>query len=147
MTRLTSVHSRRTTATLTAPSSASRLPLVLKLWRELWKDLLSSYRPELHYMRGPGPRWKERHGDTSRRGGGTQASAQDLRTDAPGMFASRLGAQAAGPRPSPWDRPHFSRYSGTRIRTEKIGPIAPTAEVQSSPGGAARTDALMREPS
>jgi hypothetical protein len=21
------------------------------------------YRPELHYMRGPGPKWHERHGD------------------------------------------------------------------------------------
>ena len=21
-----------------------------------------SYRPELHYMRGPGPRWREKHG-------------------------------------------------------------------------------------
>lgn len=23
-----------------------------------WRD---PYRPELHYMRGPGPRWHERH--------------------------------------------------------------------------------------
>jgi hypothetical protein len=26
-----------------------------------------SYRPELHYMRGPGPRWREKHGMTARR--------------------------------------------------------------------------------
>ena len=23
--------------------------------------LLNGYRPELHYMRGPGPRWHEKH--------------------------------------------------------------------------------------
>jgi hypothetical protein len=25
-----------------------------------------SYRPELHYMRGPGPRWREKHGIAAR---------------------------------------------------------------------------------
>jgi hypothetical protein len=25
-----------------------------------------SYRPELHYMRGPGPRWREKHGTHAR---------------------------------------------------------------------------------
>jgi hypothetical protein len=24
------------------------------------QDLLDPYRPELHYMRGPGPRWREK---------------------------------------------------------------------------------------
>jgi hypothetical protein len=28
--------------------------------------LLDSYRPELHYMRGPGPKWREKHGMTAR---------------------------------------------------------------------------------
>jgi hypothetical protein len=32
------------------------------LWRKLVKDLFDPYRPELHYMRGPGPRWREKHG-------------------------------------------------------------------------------------
>jgi hypothetical protein len=27
----------------------------------LVKDQLSSYRPELHYMRGPGPKWRAKH--------------------------------------------------------------------------------------
>jgi hypothetical protein len=31
------------------------------LWRRLRKDLLDPYRPEQHYMRGPGPRWREKH--------------------------------------------------------------------------------------
>jgi len=24
-------------------------------------DLFGDYRPELHYMRGPGPKWREKH--------------------------------------------------------------------------------------
>jgi hypothetical protein len=31
-------------------------------WRELRKGFLETYRPELHYMRGPGPKWREKHG-------------------------------------------------------------------------------------
>jgi hypothetical protein len=27
----------------------------------LVKDLFSGYRPELHYMRGPGPKWRAKH--------------------------------------------------------------------------------------
>jgi hypothetical protein len=29
--------------------------------RNLIKDVRDSYRPELHYMRGPGPKWRTRH--------------------------------------------------------------------------------------
>jgi hypothetical protein len=28
--------------------------------------LFESYRPELHYMRGPGPKWREKHLAASR---------------------------------------------------------------------------------
>jgi hypothetical protein len=31
------------------------------LWHSLAKDLFDPYRPELHYMRGPGPRWRAKH--------------------------------------------------------------------------------------
>jgi len=31
-------------------------------WRRLAKDFVRPYRPELHYMRGPGPKWREKHG-------------------------------------------------------------------------------------
>jgi hypothetical protein len=27
-----------------------------------WRWLRDPYRPELHYMRGPGPKWREKHG-------------------------------------------------------------------------------------
>jgi hypothetical protein len=29
---------------------------------QLLKVLFDSYRPELHYMRGPGPKWHAKHG-------------------------------------------------------------------------------------
>jgi hypothetical protein len=29
--------------------------------RRLSGLLFDSYRPELHYMRGPGPKWREKH--------------------------------------------------------------------------------------
>ena len=32
------------------------------LWRQFIKDLFDPYRPELHYMRGPGPKWRQKHG-------------------------------------------------------------------------------------
>ncbi len=31
-------------------------------WREFMKNLLDPYHPERHYMRGPGPKWREKHG-------------------------------------------------------------------------------------
>jgi hypothetical protein len=34
-------------------------------WRELiapfWRALFDPYRPELYYMRGPGPKWREKY--------------------------------------------------------------------------------------
>jgi hypothetical protein len=32
-----------------------------KGWRAFVRDLTDTYRPELHYMRGPGPKSKERN--------------------------------------------------------------------------------------
>ena len=37
------------------------------MWRKLMKELLDPYRPELYYMRGPGPKWREKHGATDPR--------------------------------------------------------------------------------
>jgi hypothetical protein len=36
------------------------LPIAAHLWAA--RD---TYRPEQHYMRGPGPRWREKHGAQS----------------------------------------------------------------------------------
>jgi hypothetical protein len=31
-------------------------------WRKLARELTDPYRPELHYMRGPGPKYQAKHG-------------------------------------------------------------------------------------
>jgi hypothetical protein len=31
-------------------------------WAELTRDTVRPYRPELHYMRGPGPAWHAKYG-------------------------------------------------------------------------------------
>ena len=32
-------------------------------WQTLIKTLRDPYRPELHYMRGPGPKWRAKYAD------------------------------------------------------------------------------------
>jgi hypothetical protein len=44
-------------------TAAALVPNVLaRFWRELTRDALRPYRPEAHYMRGPGPAWRAKHG-------------------------------------------------------------------------------------
>jgi hypothetical protein len=31
------------------------------LWRQFFARAFDPYRPELHYMRGPGPAWRAKH--------------------------------------------------------------------------------------
>jgi hypothetical protein len=31
------------------------------------QDVFDPYRPELHYMRGPGPKWRKKHGLATRK--------------------------------------------------------------------------------
>ena len=70
-----------------APSLRAQLT---DLWRAVFKDMFSSYRPEKHYMRGPGPKWLERHARTK-----TQARARGIGirneewTSAPTAIAGR----------------------------------------------------------
>ena len=43
---------------LLAPHASERtLDVVARRWRKM----LDPYRPELYYMRGPGPKWREKH--------------------------------------------------------------------------------------
>jgi hypothetical protein len=32
-------------------------------WRQFFARAFDPYRPELHYMRGPGPAWRAKYGD------------------------------------------------------------------------------------
>ena len=36
--------------------------VVADLWRTLAREFPSTYHPERHYMRGPGPKWHAKHG-------------------------------------------------------------------------------------
>jgi hypothetical protein len=38
---------------------------IIAFWRKLARDLADPYRPELHYMRGPGPKWHEKYGQAT----------------------------------------------------------------------------------
>jgi hypothetical protein len=40
--------------------STRRFHNLANLCRTMAKDMFDPYRPELHYMRGPGPRWREK---------------------------------------------------------------------------------------
>jgi hypothetical protein len=37
-----------------------------RFWRSVIAELFDHYRPERHYMRGPGPKWRQKHGARSR---------------------------------------------------------------------------------
>jgi hypothetical protein len=36
--------------------------LAAQVWTTLLSDIFTAYHPEQHYMRGPGPKWREKHG-------------------------------------------------------------------------------------
>ena len=50
-------------------SAAAMLPrpfaALTGFWRGLARDILNPYRPERHYMRGPGPACRAKYGDRS----------------------------------------------------------------------------------
>jgi hypothetical protein len=52
--------SRSLTAECAAAAPSVRKALA-ELWHTLTRDLTGSYRPERHYMRGPGPKWHAKH--------------------------------------------------------------------------------------
>jgi hypothetical protein len=46
---------------LALPSLTHGLDGAARRWRRLTASLFDPYRPERHYMRGPGPKWREKH--------------------------------------------------------------------------------------
>lgn len=44
-----------------APQVAAFVTAVLDAWTSLLDYFTDPYRPERHYMRGPGPKWRARH--------------------------------------------------------------------------------------
>ena len=53
----------------TASDRAERRPGLFNEIRTFWREFavaaFNPYRPELHYMRGPGPAWRAKHGAAS----------------------------------------------------------------------------------
>jgi hypothetical protein len=52
-----------------APASLGTTPpslavVMADFWRSINRVLFDPYRPELHYMRGPGPKWREKQAAT-----------------------------------------------------------------------------------
>ena len=45
--------------------SAPRIANAIADLRRVLKSLFDPYRPEQHYMRGPGPKWHEKHGNSA----------------------------------------------------------------------------------
>jgi hypothetical protein len=43
------------------PTPQHDLDIAHRRWRLLRTSLFDPYHPELHYMRGPGPKWREKH--------------------------------------------------------------------------------------
>ena len=53
----------------TAPASLRPLSEIASAWRQFVIQQRHPYKPEKHYMRGPGPKWREKH---ARSGAATQ---------------------------------------------------------------------------
>ena len=59
--RATSQVLRSYTPTAGADLSGAGWAAVVETWQAFSKWAFDPYRPELHYMRGPGPKWREKH--------------------------------------------------------------------------------------
>jgi hypothetical protein len=54
------------TSSLPVPAEAGSTSALVTGIKDFWKRFFATafnpYRPELHYMRGPGPAWRAKHG-------------------------------------------------------------------------------------
>ncbi|MBR0830692.1 hypothetical protein JQ596_34815 [Bradyrhizobium manausense] len=53
------------TTSIAAPAEAGHAGFFTELkefWARFFATAFNPYRPELHYMRGPGPAWRAKHG-------------------------------------------------------------------------------------
>jgi len=75
MIRAASIRLEPSTPIFARAGRVRTVPIAAGLWRELIKAFSDPYRPERHYMRGPGPKWREKHGvpDASRPAAGVKA--------------------------------------------------------------------------
>lgn len=50
------------TAKRQTPERRGAMRTEIAEFARLFRSLFDPYRPELHYMRGPGPKWRAKHG-------------------------------------------------------------------------------------
>ena len=75
-----------TSDSLCSPTeSGTRKPVIRGFWRQFFLRAFDPYRPELHYMRGPGPAWRAKHKALSP---AVQSMVVEIRT------AKAVGSQA-----------------------------------------------------
>jgi hypothetical protein len=55
-----------------SPMRARLRTFALNLLTAFWGGSVWQYRPEAHYMRGPGPKWREKHARNSEAAGFVQ---------------------------------------------------------------------------
>jgi hypothetical protein len=53
----------RAIAHISASTATGILTGIARFWLEFTALLFDGYRPERHYMRGPGPAWRAKYGD------------------------------------------------------------------------------------
>ena len=53
---------------VTLLTSIQRFHAIMTIWQRLIQTASDRYRPELHYMRGPGPKWRAKHRDRTEAG-------------------------------------------------------------------------------
>jgi hypothetical protein len=54
-------HHLSTLPSVLASATVELWTLFLRSWRTPIVGQVKTYRPEEHYMRGPGPKWREKH--------------------------------------------------------------------------------------
>jgi hypothetical protein len=59
MSKFTDSYVLRVLLATRAPAQA--VDAVARRWRWLSASVCDPYRPELYYMRGPGPKWRDKH--------------------------------------------------------------------------------------
>jgi hypothetical protein len=60
-------------ADMTAVATPRWLARAAGWTQNLKRELVDPYRPELHYMRGPGPKWHAKHAASTSRANNTAA--------------------------------------------------------------------------
>jgi len=111
MSNLTSVQSHASVATSVA-CWASSAPIVARLWRELFNELLRSSRSARREGRAAAPRSRDNHAVAAPHDGASAPSARNaqrmLRLSHPASLPPQPGTHAAGPVP-PAGRTLFSK--------------------------------------